>query len=492
MSYATLAGTSEYFEHRKLVGAPVSLGKTDLFCSPIGFGSYRIDETDPEYALALELALLSGCNLIDTSTNYTSGSSELLIGKTLKRLFSGGKIKRDEIIVVSKAGYVQGPNLELAKKREAEKHPFSDMVKVSEDCWHCISPDFLEDQITRSLERLGLKTLDVLLLHNPEYFLKTSTDHTEYYARIRKAFEHLEKECANGRIRWYGVSSNTFPSPKEDMDYTSLEALVDIASGLEVEDDHFAIVQFPLNLYEPGAVFEENNQGKSLIAFARESGLGTLINRPLNSFNGQGLVRLADFPAHDGEDIVGNLKEAWTETMALEQSYPKISGQPPVPAAQISWGHIIRQNFKKLSEIDVWKQTLRWQITPSLTAALEQLAQEKLYQEWANQYQEASFHLFTAFTAYFENQAAFRSDKIAAHLDHSIPPIQASKTLSRKVTRLYRSIPGVDCVLVGMRRPEYVQDMLQLDPPFSEAVARQSWLALLEKSESEGAGETSH
>ena len=42
-----------------------------------------------------------------------------------------------------------------------------------EGCWHCLHPEFLQDQLTRSLDRLQLETLDVCLLHNPEYFSPT-------------------------------------------------------------------------------------------------------------------------------------------------------------------------------------------------------------------------------------------------------------------------------------------------------------------------------
>ena len=45
------------------------------------------------------------------------------------------------------------------------------MVEYADGLWHCIHPDWLADQLTRSLDRLGLETLDLLLLHNPEYFL---------------------------------------------------------------------------------------------------------------------------------------------------------------------------------------------------------------------------------------------------------------------------------------------------------------------------------
>jgi aryl-alcohol dehydrogenase-like predicted oxidoreductase len=485
--HATLQDTTEYFRRLALPAAPISLGKTGLFVSPIGFGGYRVEENEPLHREALSLALLSGCNLIDTSANYTGGSSEKLIGTVLSKHISSGKIKREEIVLVSKAGYVQGSNLELAQNRENEGHPFPDMVKYRPDCWHCISPEFLEDQITRSLERLGVTTIDVLLLHNPEYYLKTplqessggGADHREYYARIRRAFEYLETECEQGRIRWYGISSNSFPSPKEDPEYTSLETVIQLAQEISATN-HFAVIQFPMNLFEPGAVFEENNSGRTVAALARENRIGTLVNRPLNAFFNEQLLRLTDFPAHEGENIVGNLKSSWTRTMELEQAYPRVTGKEPVPAARFAWGHILRQNFSKLSEIDVWQQTLHRQIAPSLEEALKVLAEEHEFREWTSDYRAASTDLFDSITAYLENQAAFRSDKIAAALDHSIQAIQGSPSLSRKVIRLYRSIPGISCVLVGMRRPEYVRDILTIEPPLPEAAVRAAWLAVLE------------
>ena len=57
------------------------LGKTNLHCSICGFGGYRIDDKNPTYYNDLRKALLSGINLIDTSSNYSDGGSEKIIGK---------------------------------------------------------------------------------------------------------------------------------------------------------------------------------------------------------------------------------------------------------------------------------------------------------------------------------------------------------------------------------------------------------------------------
>ena len=70
--------------------------------------------------------------------------------------------------MVSKIGYVQGKNLQHAKSREQTGRAYPEMVKYGEDIWHCLHPEFLE--VTHGLlDRLGLATLDVCLLHNPEY-----------------------------------------------------------------------------------------------------------------------------------------------------------------------------------------------------------------------------------------------------------------------------------------------------------------------------------
>jgi aryl-alcohol dehydrogenase-like predicted oxidoreductase len=433
------------------------LGRTGWSVSPIGFGSYRVGG-QPSHEKALQLALERGCNLIDTSANYGDGESERSIGRVLAKLFEAGSLAREQVFVVSKAGYVQGENLGIARGRVRKGQPYPEMVEYSSDCWHSISPEFLEDQLTASLERLGLKSLDALLLHNPEYFLKSGGEHAEYYRRIEAAFAHLEKEAKRGRIRFYGVSSNTFPEAREAPDFTSLEAIWEIAEK-QGRDHRFALIQFPFNLYEPGAAFEANNGGKTLLEYAKSKDLGTLINRPLNAFARRRLIRLADFPSHGDRDVVGDFKEAMTASTALEASYPE-SARSIVPARQIAWGHVVRENFERLADLDTWKSFLAYRVEPALHEALDALSARADLKDWASSYREASTRLFEAVTRYLENQASAQSDRIAGMLDHLSPELRNSATLSQKVIRLYRSIPGIDCVLLGMRQTHYVEDAM--------------------------------
>ena len=73
-----------------------------------------------------------------------------------------------------KSDIIQGQNLKLAEAKEKSGHPYPNVVKYGEGIWHCIHPEFLADQLTLSLDRLGLATLDLCLLHNPEYFFSES------------------------------------------------------------------------------------------------------------------------------------------------------------------------------------------------------------------------------------------------------------------------------------------------------------------------------
>src|SRR4051812_18480600 len=132
------------------------LGRTALPVSGAGFGGYRVSVGVPAHRMALRRALTSGVNLIDTSANYSDGGSEELIGETLAELMQDGRITRGDVVVVTKGGYIQGSNYTMARERLEAGSGFPEVVEYASGLWHCIAPEFLNDQITRSLGRLGL------------------------------------------------------------------------------------------------------------------------------------------------------------------------------------------------------------------------------------------------------------------------------------------------------------------------------------------------
>lgn len=482
---ATEAGTRTYASRFPPSGY-TPLGSTGLTTCRLGFGCYRIDDETLEHREALEKALRSGCNLIDTSTNYTDGGSERCVGLVLGKLTRTGQLRRDEVIIVSKIGYVQGQNLTLAEEREAAGRPFPEMVKYMEGCWHCIHPEFLADQLERSLARLELQTLDVCLLHNPEYFLSDATRRgvksletvrEEFYRRLRDAFAFFEGQVQAGSIQCYGVSSNTAVSPASDPEATSLTRMLAAAREASGPSHHFRVLQIPMNLYEAGGVFERNTgdgHRQTVLEAAAEAGIGVLVNRPLNAILGNRLIRLADFRV-EGEGIgfdtqlrvVADLEAEWRRDLAPHLQIPP--GRL-VPDDFFRWGVELRGLPDHLQSLDQWKQIEGQLIAPQLTHLLRALDQhlkgelQAKWQSWRGRYLEELLQLL----AECRRQAASRSQRqsvtISAAIDPLIPAERRRESLSRKALWVLASTPGVSCVLTGMRTPAYVDDALGILP----------------------------
>ena len=96
--------------------------------------------------------------MIDTSLNYRNQRSERAIGQAIIRLMQAPKdLDRDEFVVCTKAGY-------LVRGAVPETLRPEDVVGGM----HSMAPQFLADQLERSRMNLGLETIDVFYLHNPE------------------------------------------------------------------------------------------------------------------------------------------------------------------------------------------------------------------------------------------------------------------------------------------------------------------------------------
>ncbi len=455
---ATGPGTKAYFTRHTNMPSTI-LGTTGLSVSSVGFGGYRISEFEPEHREALKQALLSGVNLIDTSTNYSDGSSERLIGDVVAGLLTDGSLKREELVMISKVGYVQGVNLREAKERAQQGHPYPDMVEYHPDCWHNISPEFLQDQISKSLLRLKLDRLDVLLLHNPEYFLKLTHNRERYYQRIQKAFEYLEAEVTNKRIQYYGISSNTFIEHEAASEFTSLERVCEIAKNMR-KNNHFAVVQFPLNLFEAGGVLNKSNARLSALQYAHKNQLGVLINRPLNAFFRNRLARLASFPEHDVVEIKGQMHISLGRAIELENKFSQ-----PI-ATGLNWAHILRDKIGHLDDVLQWQDALYSQILPSLRKGIASIDSQPA--TTVQEYRERMTEVLQLITQDLESLQARKSHILAEQLTAVAPDLSHSKTLSQKALQVYRSLPGVNTILVGMRKPDYVRDALTLSEPLTE------------------------
>jgi len=496
---ATVAGTQQYT--RRFSPLPyVPFGQPQWYVSQAGFGGYRIDRDNGTHEQALRFALQNGINLADTSSNYTDGNSERLIGRVLVELVDRGKLQRDEVVIVSKAGYLQGFNYALAEQRKQEGRPFPNLIKYAEGLDHCIHPDFLADQLTRSLERLNLETLDVFLLHNPEYYLMwAQRAHipreeawAEYYRRLREAFLHLEAEVAHGRIQCYGVSSNTFPEPAGHFTFTSLSRLWQIAAEINPEH-HFRVIQFPLNLFETGAATEQNQPNRqTMLQVAHNHNLAVLVNRPLNAFREHTLTRLThvDMPNYPapGEDVSTSVdtlvklerefQTHWLPTLPIEPENMTFLSKHLALGTMLEghWGGFgTYQNWLDLRAQFLLPHT---QTGVEILSNVENLPVESL--EWLDSYVESANMALAAITAYYQEIAARRTEHIWQAAKNADADWSA-KTLSQTAVRALRSTQGVTTVLVGMRRQAYGQDVLiDLQIPVSVNNREASWQNMLD------------
>ena len=141
-----------------------------------------------------------------------------------------------------------------------------------------MTPAYLAHQVSQSLRNMGLGTIDVYYVHNPETQLQVVA-REEFDARLRAAFEQLERERAEGRLRFYGVATwNGFRARADERGYHSLESLHALAREAAGGDSHrFRFVQLPFNLGMPEALTHDNQPYEgarvSLLEAARGLGL---------------------------------------------------------------------------------------------------------------------------------------------------------------------------------------------------------------------------
>ncbi|MGC1582782.1 MAG: aldo/keto reductase, partial [Candidatus Acidiferrales bacterium] len=107
---------------------------------------------------------------------------------------------------------------------------------------------YLANQLERSLRNLGVDSIDVFYVHNPETQLG-NVSREEFLRRIRAAFEFLEGAVGDGKIGAYGLATwNGFRQERKARDYLSLEELLGVARTVGGDGHHFRFVQLPFNL----------------------------------------------------------------------------------------------------------------------------------------------------------------------------------------------------------------------------------------------------
>ncbi len=265
----------------------------DVFVSSVGMGTYlgNPDETtDAAYMAAIDQAFALGCNVFDLAINYRFQRSERTFGSWLAQAIADGKVRRDEIVIATKGGFVpfDGSLPPDPGKWVYRTFIANGLAHPNEFCasyQHCIAPAYLEQMIAWSCRNLGVDTIDIYYLHNPET-QRISLSHDTFRARMLDAFETLEQAVSDGRIADYGTSTWTgYRAMPGTPDYVSLGEMAGLAMEVAGEQNHFRYVQMPYNLFMTEAFALENQQvGEAFLSpieAAKELGLTVMISAPL-------------------------------------------------------------------------------------------------------------------------------------------------------------------------------------------------------------------
>src|SRR5882672_340679 len=214
-----------------------------LWLSSIGIGTYLGEpdaRTDQAYTDAIVAAV-----------DYRFQRSERSVRAALHELARRG-FAREEMVICTKGGFLTPDGDMPADASEYFNHEYvaTQILRegdVAAGC-HSMAPRFIADQIDRSRRNLGVETIDVYYLHNPETQLG-EVPREMFNSRVRAAFEFLESAVAAGKIHFYGLATwNAFRQGENEQDFLSLAGMESLAREVAGGSHHFRFVQLPCNL----------------------------------------------------------------------------------------------------------------------------------------------------------------------------------------------------------------------------------------------------
>ncbi|MCW8894757.1 MAG: aldo/keto reductase [Sulfurimonas sp.] len=404
--------------------------------SNFAFGTYRISDLNPQHIEALKEAIDSGIKMIDTSSNYTDGGAERAIALAFREF---DEDKRSQVEIVSKFGYIQGSNL-ISHKQEPIAE---DVVEFNQECFHSISKPFLHAQLSESLKRLEMSRVDCYLIHNPEYYLidaiKKGIDKDErldeMYRRIEESFVGLEEEVKNGRIGSYGVSSNSFSLEQTNEEFLPYEDLITLAENAAVVAGNtkhsFTTIELPINLLE--------REGLKCASWAKANGLRVLANRPLNAKYENMMFRLADY------DESREYYHHFNELM------------------EVCDNDMLRPLYNLLEQLDANKHKFGWigdydtflftQIIPHMKKTLEALDEQN---------RDTMLNFIDLYLQEYRKMVAYECSKnTKVQLKEFFK--ECNSSMQECALNFLIQRESVDYILVGMRKPTYVHQILSLE-----------------------------
>jgi aryl-alcohol dehydrogenase-like predicted oxidoreductase len=257
---------------------------------------------DMLYRSAVPTLLEGGVNVFDTALSDRMMTSERSLGVALQRAFREGSAARDEVVLVTKGGYLNvDPDL-ITSQGHARRYlleTYVDSGLVDPDRIvhgvHCLDGPFLRDQIERSRRNLRVETLDLYLIEEPELQLGECSAE-EFRRRLTGAFEALEGAVADGVIGAYGLCTwDGFLRPHSERSHLAILDVFDWALEVGGGDHHLRAVQLPYSVAMAEAFRLDSQIGPTghsgaVLSTLRGTGTAVLASAPL--VQGRALGRL--------------------------------------------------------------------------------------------------------------------------------------------------------------------------------------------------------
>jgi methylglyoxal reductase len=180
----------------------ITLGKTDIKVSVIGLGTWAIGGwmwggTDEKRSVrAIESAIDSDINLIDTAPAYGQGLSEIIVGRAIKG-------KRDKVVIATKCGLVW----------HIKKGEYFFDYPSGQQAYKYLGPESIRYEVEESLRRLDIDYIDVYQTHWQD--ITTPVEDT------MGVLMDLKKE---GKIRAIGASNASLEQLKQYERFGQLDA----------------------------------------------------------------------------------------------------------------------------------------------------------------------------------------------------------------------------------------------------------------------------
>jgi hypothetical protein len=224
--------------------------------------------------------------------------------------------------------------------------------------------------------------------------------------------------------------------------------------------------------------------------------MGVLINRPLNAFDNRQMLRLAEIPAppafEDQEITAAITAFKRSENRCIRTHLQSLEIPAPLKqriVEQLAVADHLVHYWRNFGSYERWRQVRAGFVLPRVVGVTDYLKQHAGGQEaiagWVGTHLTLMDSALQAIESVYAGRAIRELEVLKRRVRAADPEWARAGTLSQMAVRAVRSTRGVSSVLVGMRHPGYVADVLaELRRPVMQTERGPAWRIVAQPSTS--------